>query len=142
MCVYVYIHSTECITKQIDFIIRYQFILFSSSSGVHSAPPNMESAADRKYDPPSRSMSAPAPSMSQPSSSSTEVTTDNSEETASTCTVPNSSGSDQPNSPPSETVYQLKHIHHQASLPVLSTNMLNKPRTFHRSTSKTEAVKK
>lgn len=103
----------------------------------------MESVADRKFDPPFRSMSAPAPSISQPSSSSTEVTTDNSEETASTCTVPaNSSGSDQPNSPPSETVYQPKHIHHQASLPILSTNMLNKPQTFHRSTSKKEAVKK
>ncbi|XP_050058625.1 inactive rhomboid protein 1 isoform X1 [Aphis gossypii] len=114
----------------------------STSSGVHSAPPNMESAAERKYDPPFRSMSAPAPSNSQPSSSSTEVTTDNSEETASTCTVPaNSSGSDQPNSPPSETVYHPKHIHHQRSLPILSSNMLNKPRTFHRSTSKTEAVK-
>lgn len=119
------------------------FIMSSSSSGVHSAPPNMESAADRKYDPPSRSMSAPAPNTSQPSSSSTEVTTDNSEETASTCTVPaNSSGSDQPNSPPSESIYQPKHIHHQASLPILSTNMLGKPRAFHRSTSKTEAVKK
>lgn len=103
----------------------------------------MESAADRKYDLPSRSMSAPAPSISHPSSSSTEVTTDNSEETASTCTVPaNSSGSEQPNSPPSETVYQPKHIHHQTSLPILSTNMSNKPRTFYRSASKTEAVKK
>lgn len=103
----------------------------------------MESAIDRKFDPPFRSMSAPAPSMSQPSSSSTEVTTDNSEETASTCTVPaNSSGSDQPNSPPSETVYQPKHIQHQASLPILSTNMLNKPQIYHRSTSKREAVKK
>jgi len=86
-------------------------------------------------------MSAPAPSISQPSSSST-VTSDNSEETASTCTVPaNSSGSDQPNSPPSETVYQPKHLHHQASLPILSTNILNKPQTFHRSTSKKEAIK-
>lgn len=103
----------------------------------------MESAAERKYDPPSRSMSAPAPSASQPSSSSTEVTTDNSEETASTCTVPaNSSGSDQPNSPPPETVYQPNIIHHQASLPILSNNVLNKPRTFHRTTSKSEAVKK
>lgn len=103
----------------------------------------MESAADRKYDTPSRSMSAPAPSVSQPSSSSTEVTTDNSEETASTCTVPaNSSGSDQPNSPPSETVYQPKLIHHQAPIPILSSNLINKPRTFHKSTSKTEAVKK
>lgn len=104
----------------------------------------MESAADRKDDLPYRSMSAPAPSISQPSSSSTEVTTDNSEETASTCTVPaNSSGSEQPNSPPSETVYQPKHnIHHQTSLPILSTNISNKPQTFHRSLSKTEAVKK
>lgn len=102
----------------------------------------MESTDVRKFEPPFRSMSAPAPSISQPSSS-TEVTTDNSEETASTCTVPaNSSGSDQPNSPPSETVYQPKHIHHQTSLPILSTNMLNKPQTFHRSTSKKEAIKK
>lgn len=117
--------------------------MYSSSSGVHSAPPNMESTVDRKYDPPSRSMSVPVPSMSQQSSSSTEVTTDNSEETASTCTVPaNSSGSDQPNSPPSETVYQPKHVHHQTSLPIFTSSIMNKPRTFHRSTSKTEAVKK
>lgn len=103
----------------------------------------MESAVDRKDGLPSRSMSAPAPSISQPLSSSTEVTTDNSEETASTCTVPaNSSGSEQPNSPPSETVFQPKHIHHQASLPILSTNMSNKSQTFHRSISKTEAIKK
>ncbi|XP_050422182.1 inactive rhomboid protein 1 isoform X2 [Adelges cooleyi] len=113
----------------------------SSSSGVHSAPPNMESGPDRKHDAPLRTMSAPVPSVSQQSSSS-EVTTDNSEETASTCTVPANSGSDQPSSPPSETVHQPTHIHHQASLPILSSDMLNKPHTFTRSTSTTEAIKK
>ncbi|XP_050541106.1 inactive rhomboid protein 2-like isoform X1 [Daktulosphaira vitifoliae] len=113
----------------------------SSSSGVHSAPPNMELNPDRKHEPPSRTMSAPVPSIPH-QSSSTEVTTDNSEETASTCTVPANSGSDQPNSPPGETVQQPTLVHHQTSLPILSSEIFNKPHTFHKSISRTDAIKK